>query len=51
MTGDGPWFVSSVEHFEAPGYGPEGADGISTFTIVDDGGPLKVSRHTYVGNN
>ena len=51
MTGDGPWFVSLVEHFSAPDYGPEGADGVSTFTIVDDGGALKVSRHTYVGNN
>jgi len=51
MTGNGPWFVSLVEHFTAPGYGPEGADGVSTFTIVDDGGTLKVARHTYVGNN
>jgi hypothetical protein len=51
MTGRGPWFVSLVEHFTAPGYGPEGADGISTFTIVDDGGTLKVARHAYVGNN
>ena len=51
MTGPGPWFVSLVEHFTAPGYGPEGADGVSTLTIVDDGGTLKVARHTYVGNN
>ena len=51
MTGNGPWFVSVVEHFTAPGYGPEGADGVSTFTIVDDAGALKVARHTYVGNN
>ncbi len=51
MTGDGPWFVSVVEHFTAPDYGPGGADGVSTFTIVDDDGILKVARHTYVGNN
>ena len=51
MTGYGPWFVSLVEHFTGSGYGPEGADGVSTFTIVDDGGTLKVARHTYVGNN
>ncbi len=51
MTGEGPWFVSVVEHFTAPDYGPEGADGVSTFTIVDEGGTLKVARHTYVGNN
>ena len=51
MTGDGPWFVSVVEHFTAPDYGPQGADGVSTFTIVDDDGTLKVARHTYVGNN
>jgi hypothetical protein len=51
MTGDGPWFVSLVEHFTAPGYGPQGADGVSTFTIVDEDGTLKVARHTYVGNN
>lgn len=51
MMGDGPWFVSVASHFESPPYGPEGADGISTFTIVDEGGTLKVARHSYVGNN
>ncbi|NNC93445.1 MAG: hypothetical protein HKN80_13230 [Acidimicrobiia bacterium] len=51
MTGEGPWFVALVEHFTSPGYGPEGAEGVSTFTIVDDGGTLRVARHDYVGNN
>jgi len=52
MIGDGPWFVSVAErHTATSGYGPGGANGISTFTIVDDGGSLKVARHTYVGNN
>ena len=51
MTGEGPWYVALIEHFTSPGYGPEGADGVSTFTIVDDGGTLKVARHDYVGNN
>ena len=51
MTGDGPWYVSVVEHFTSTGYGPDGADGVSTFTIVEDGGTLKVARHSYVGNN
>jgi hypothetical protein len=51
MTGDGPWYVSVVEHFTSTGYGPDGADGVSTFTIVEDGGILKVARHFYVGNN
>ena len=51
MAGDGPWYVSEVEHFAGPDYGPAGADGVSTLTIVDDGGTLKVARHAYVGNN
>jgi len=51
MTGDGPWYVTEVEHFTAPGYGAEGADGVSTFTVVDDGGTLKIARHAFVGNN
>lgn len=54
MSGNDSWprYVSEVEHFTASsGYGPEGADGISTFTIVDDGGTLKIARHDYVGNN
>lgn len=55
MTGNDSWprYVSEVEHFTAapPGYGPEGADGISTFTIVDDEGTLRIARHDYVGNN
>ncbi len=52
MIGDSPWFVSVAErHTATSGYGPNGANGISTFTIVDDDGNLKVARHTYVGNN
>lgn len=51
MTGENPWYVALVEHFTSPEYGPEGADGVSTFTIVDDDGTLKVARHDYVGNN
>jgi hypothetical protein len=51
MAGKGPWYVSQVEHFTSPSYGPRGADGVSTFTVVDDGGMLKVARHDYVGNN
>ncbi len=50
--GNDPWFASVAErHTATSGYGPGGANGISTFTIVDDGGSLKVARHTYVGNN
>ena len=52
MTGEGPWYVSLVEDFTSlEGYGPEGADGVSTFTIVAEDDILRIARHDYVGNN
>ncbi|MFN2122971.1 MAG: hypothetical protein ACK2UP_05660 [Candidatus Promineifilaceae bacterium] len=48
VTGDGPWIVSQVIHVSAIDY-PSGLSGISTFTIVDEGGIFKVTRDVFVG--
>lgn len=44
--------LQEVEHFTAvSGFVPEGADGFSTFTIVDYGGTVRITRHDYVGKS
>ncbi|MBL7201754.1 MAG: nuclear transport factor 2 family protein [Anaerolineae bacterium] len=50
MSGDGPWLVAQVIHMTStdPTY-PNGVDGISTLTVVDEGGTLKVARDIFVG--
>lgn len=49
MSGDDPWLVSQVifEKFNDPKY-PNGAESISTLTVVDKGGILKVTRDIFV---
>jgi hypothetical protein len=49
MTGDGPWLVSQVirRMSNEPQY-PNGIEGISTLTIVDEAGTLKVARNVFV---
>lgn len=48
-TGDGPYEITLEHRITADNYGPEGRVGTSTFTIIDDEGTLKVSRHVYSG--
>ena len=48
MAGDGPWFVSQVHRIDDNRTGP--VEGISVLTIVDDGGVLRVSNHTFFGD-
>ena len=50
MSGDGPWLVAQVIRMTStdPTY-PNGVDRISTFTIVDESGTLKVARDIFVG--
>lgn len=48
VSGDGPWVVSQVVNLTSMDY-PNGINGISTFTIVDEGGNLKVARDVYLG--
>lgn len=50
MMGDGPWYVSAGHHLDATTFPADGYDGISTFTIVDDDGTLKIARHSFIGN-
>jgi hypothetical protein len=49
VSGDGPWLVSQVlfEEYNDPKY-PNGIEGISTVTIVDEDGTLKVARDIFV---
>jgi hypothetical protein len=49
MTGDGPWLVSQVirRMSNDPQY-PNGIEGISILTIVDEAGTLKVARNVFV---
>jgi hypothetical protein len=49
MAGDGPWYVSQVNRVEQSTW-PEPVEGISVLTIVDDGGVLRVSNHTFFGD-
>ncbi len=46
VTGRGPWTVSHRERWyhQASAY-----DGIATYTVVDDGGTLRIARHTWAG--
>lgn len=48
VSGKGPWLVSQVLRLNALDY-PNGIEGISTFTIIDDGGTLKISRDVFIG--
>ena len=49
MSGDGPWLVSQVIRATSnePQY-PNGTEGISILTIVDENGTLKVARDVFV---
>jgi hypothetical protein len=49
MAGDGPWYVTQVNEVEfSTGTAP--VEGISVMTIVDDGGVLRISNHTFFGD-
>ena len=49
MTGDGPWLVSQViRRMSNQTQYPNGIEGISTLTIVDEAGTLKVARNVFV---
>jgi hypothetical protein len=50
VAGDGPYHVAVTNILTTSG-SPEGVEGLSTVTVVDDGGDLKVSEHIYVGEN
>ena len=48
VTGDGPWHVALLS--DSTGVEDErAAQGISLFTIVEDDGVLKITRHVYAG--
>jgi len=49
MTGDDPWLVSQVIHVTTnnPLY-PNGIEGVSILTIIDENGTLKVAREVFV---
>jgi hypothetical protein len=49
MSGDGPWLVAQVVRSTSkdPQY-PNGVEGISILTIVDEDGMLKVARDVFV---
>ncbi|MHA1939005.1 MAG: hypothetical protein ACW97O_12410 [Candidatus Thorarchaeota archaeon] len=49
MTGDDPWLVSQVIHASSnnPLY-PNGIEGVSILTIIDENGTLKVARDVFV---
>jgi hypothetical protein len=46
ITGDGPWFVSFEEHWNLGSFAYEG---MANYTIVDDGGVLKIANHYWAG--
>jgi len=48
IAGNGPWLAAQVILATSINY-PNGVDGISTFSIVDEGGTLKVARDVFVG--
>ena len=52
MAGDGPWYMTQVNRVEnaTSALGAGGVEGISVLTIVDDGGVLRVSNHTFFGD-
>ena len=47
--GDGPYYVAQSGLLKGGGFPDDGVVGISTFTVVDDGGTLKVSEHVFIG--
>ena len=49
MSGEGPWVVSQVVRATStsPTY-PGGVEGVSTLTVVDEDGALKVARDVFV---
>lgn len=49
MVGDGPWYVTQADHLTGDAYPDSGHQGISTFTVVDDAGTLRISHHVYTG--
>jgi hypothetical protein len=49
ITGTGPYEAELEHRITSTNYGPDGRVGTSTFTIVEDEGTLKVSRHVYRG--
>ena len=49
MTGDDPWLVSQVIRVTTTEYQyPNGIEGISILTIIDENGTLKVAREVFV---
>jgi len=48
-TGDGPYYLTMTEtvYFATS---PEGLNGVSTYTIVNDGGTWKIQRHEFTGD-
>ena len=49
MAGDGPWYVSQVNRV-TDSTTADPVEGISVLTIVDNGGVLRVSNHTFFGD-
>jgi hypothetical protein len=47
VTAEGPGYGAVETHIDSDMMPEDGITGISTFTIVDDGGQLKVARHTF----
>jgi hypothetical protein len=48
VSGDGPWIV---RHREVWQQASEHQDGIATYTLVNEGGTLKIARHSFAGFN
>ena len=49
VTGDGPWLVSRAKHYTSQDYEHPEILGISTFTVVNEDGTLKLAREIEVG--
>jgi hypothetical protein len=49
VTGNGPWLVSRAWHYTSANYEHPEEQGISTYTIVDEDGTLKLARAIEVG--
>jgi hypothetical protein len=48
-NGDGPYYVAQSDLLKGGGFPDDGVVGISTITVVDDDGTLKVSEHVFIG--
>ena len=48
VAGDGPYYVAVTNRLTTAAT-PDGVEGLSTITVVDDDGVLKVSEHVYEG--